>query len=90
MLSLLPLRYERAYPHSPLGWCSERRREQLREWAESYPPTFADKHALVLTAQLDVETVVKASQAISSEMVLPELIAKLVRVAVENAGAERA
>jgi PAS domain S-box-containing protein len=23
-------------------------REQLREWADSYPPTFADKHALVL------------------------------------------
>ena len=23
-------------------------REQLREWAEDYPPTFADKHALVL------------------------------------------
>ena len=32
---------------------------------------------------------VKASQAISSEMVLPELIEKLVRIAVENAGAER-
>ena len=31
----------------------------------------------------------KASQAISSEMVLPELIEKLVRIAVENAGAER-
>src|SRR5580658_4491486 len=39
--------------------------------------------------QLDVETVVKASQAISSEMVLPKLIEKLVRIAVENAGAER-
>jgi PAS domain S-box-containing protein len=39
--------------------------------------------------QLDVETVVKASQAISSEMVLPELIEKLVRIAMENAGAER-
>ena len=39
--------------------------------------------------QLDVETVVKASQAISSEMVLPALIEKLVRIAVENAGAER-
>jgi PAS domain S-box-containing protein len=39
--------------------------------------------------QLDVETVVKASQAISSEMVLPELIEKLVRIAVEHAGAER-
>src|SRR5260370_20185501 len=25
-------------------------REQLREWAENYPPTFADKHALVLAA----------------------------------------
>ena len=31
----------------------------------------------------------KASQAISSEMVLPRLIEKLVRIAVENAGAER-
>ena len=39
--------------------------------------------------QLDVETVVKASQAISSEMVLPRLIEKLLRIAVENAGAER-
>jgi PAS domain S-box-containing protein len=161
--------------------------EQLREWAENYPPTFADKHALVLAeiarlekrdaealrlyeqaillarehgfvqneglahevaasyylarsletagyahlrnarnrydrwgalgkvkqlderyprlreeraptssaatgqraGQLDIETVVKASQALSSEMVLPELIEKLVRIAVEHAGAER-
>ena len=39
--------------------------------------------------QLDVETVVKGSQALSSEMVLSELIGKLVRIAVENAGAER-
>ena len=39
--------------------------------------------------QLDVETVVKASQAISSEIVLPTLIEKLMRIAVEHAGAER-
>jgi len=39
--------------------------------------------------QLDVETVVKASQALSSDIVLPSLIEKLVRIAVENAGAER-
>jgi PAS domain S-box-containing protein len=39
--------------------------------------------------QLDVETAVKASQALSSEMVLPRLIERLVRIAVENAGAER-
>ena len=39
--------------------------------------------------QLDVETVVKASQAISSEMALPRLIENLLRIAVESAGAER-
>jgi len=39
--------------------------------------------------QLDVATVVKASQAISSEIVLPHLIEKLVRIAVEHAGADR-
>jgi PAS domain S-box-containing protein len=163
-------------------------REQLREWAESYPPTFADKHALVLAeiariegrdldamrlyeeairsarengfvqnegvanesaarfylkrgmekvahsylrdarycylrwgalgkvkqldvrypqlheervptsatatigtsaAQLDVAIVIKASQALSSEIDLPKLIEKLMRIAVEHAGAER-
>ncbi|MCU1259554.1 MAG: hypothetical protein JWO80_2439, partial [Bryobacterales bacterium] len=162
-------------------------REQLREWAENYPPTFADKHALVLAeiariekrdtdamrlyeeaihlareqgfvqnealahelaarfylargidtiglaclrsarncydrwgalgkvkqlderyphlheersptfsatigrpvGQLDVDTVVKASQALSSEIVLPKLIEKLMRIAVEHACAER-
>ncbi|MEA3158007.1 MAG: hypothetical protein QOK44_5596, partial [Betaproteobacteria bacterium] len=40
--------------------------------------------------QLDVDTVVKASQALSSEIVLPRLIEKLMRIAVEHAGAERA
>jgi PAS domain S-box-containing protein len=39
--------------------------------------------------QLDVATVVKASQAISSEIVLPQLIEKLVRIAVEHAAADR-
>ena len=39
--------------------------------------------------QLDVETVVKASQALSSEIDLPTLIEKLMRLAVEHAGAER-
>jgi predicted ATPase/signal transduction histidine kinase len=161
--------------------------EQLREWAENYPPTFADKHTLVLAeiarlekrdldaqrlyeqaihlarlngfvqnqglahelaaqynlargletagyahlrsarncfqrwgahgkvkqlderypnlqdertsaasaaagssaAQLDVEAVAKASQTLSSEIVLPTLIEKLVQIAVENAGAAR-
>ena len=40
-------------------------------------------------AHLDVETVDRASQTLSSEMVLPTLLEKLVRLAVEHAGAER-
>jgi PAS domain S-box-containing protein len=39
--------------------------------------------------QLDVQTVVKASQALSSEIVLDKLIEKLMRIAVEHVGAER-
>jgi PAS domain S-box-containing protein len=39
--------------------------------------------------QLDVATVVKASQALSSEILLPRLIERLMRIVVEHAGAER-
>ena len=38
---------------------------------------------------LDVETVFKASQALSGEIVLPNLIATLLRISIEHAGAER-
>ncbi|RKR36217.1 ATP-binding sensor histidine kinase [Paraburkholderia sp. BL17N1] len=41
------------------------------------------------TSLLDLATVIKVSQTLSSEMVLPSLIEKLVRLAVENAGAQR-
>ena len=39
--------------------------------------------------QLDVGTVLKASQAVSSEIELGKLIETLMRIAVEHAGAER-
>src|SRR6266853_1689500 len=181
--------YENASADEQQGWREvlTTHRERLREWAENYPPTFADKHTLVLAEiarlegrdleamrhyeqaivlareqglvqneglayevaarfysargletithaylrnarncydrwgalgkvkqlddlypqlheervptpittigtsvkQLDVETIVKASQALSSEIVLPELIEKLMRIVVEHAGAER-
>ena len=41
------------------------------------------------TMQLDALTVVKAQQAISGEIVLERLAATLLRVAIENAGAQR-
>jgi PAS domain S-box-containing protein len=182
--------YENALADEQAGWRDllAAHREQLREWAENYPPTFADKHLLVLAeiarvegrafdamqlyeqaiqsahehgfvqneavahevaarfysahgfemfahvhlrnarngydrwgargkvkqlderyphlreerdsssvtstigtpvGQLDVDTVLKASQALSSEMVLTKLIEKLMRMAMEHAGAER-
>ena len=40
-------------------------------------------------AQLDVGTVVKASQAVSGEIILSKLIETLMRIAIEHAGAER-
>jgi predicted ATPase/signal transduction histidine kinase/tRNA A-37 threonylcarbamoyl transferase component Bud32 len=39
-------------------------------------------------ASLDLSTVFKASQAISSEIVLDELLAKLLQIVMENAGAQ--
>ncbi len=39
--------------------------------------------------QLDVASVVKAFQALSSEIVLPRLIERLMTIALENAGADR-
>ena len=39
--------------------------------------------------QLDVGTVLKAAQAVSGEIVLDKLIERLMRIAVEHAGAER-
>jgi PAS domain S-box-containing protein len=39
--------------------------------------------------ELDMATVVKASQAVSSEIVLPKLIERLMTIAIENAGADR-
>ncbi|HME34472.1 MAG TPA: AAA family ATPase, partial [Candidatus Sulfotelmatobacter sp.] len=41
--------YENATVDEQTGWREllTEHREQLREWAENYPPTFGDKHALV-------------------------------------------
>jgi PAS domain S-box-containing protein len=63
----------------------DERYPRLREWRTT--ASLATIGPLVL--QMDVETVVKASQALSSEMFLPKLIERLMRLAMEHAGAER-
>jgi PAS domain S-box-containing protein len=76
--------YERWGAHGKVKQLDERY-PRLRE--ERTPTSSASSGASV--GQLDVETVVRASQALSSEMALPMLIEKLVRIAVEHAGAQR-
>jgi PAS domain S-box-containing protein len=73
------------------GWGADGKVKQLDQL---YPrlrqeQTSASAAVAEPAVQLDVESVVKASQAISSEIVLPKLIEKLVRIAMEHAGAER-
>jgi PAS domain S-box-containing protein len=64
----------------------DRRYPGLREKTTPSPPT-----ATIGTPieQLDVRTVVKASQAVSGEIELDKLIETLMRIAIEHAGAER-
>ena len=59
---------------------------QLREEAAPPPPTATFGAPI---EQLDVATVVKASQAVSGEIVLGRLIETLMTIALEHAGAER-
>jgi PAS domain S-box-containing protein len=69
---------------------------KVRQLDELYPHLHEERLSASTTStigtpvlQLDVETVVKASQALSIEIVLPRLIETLMRIAVEHAGAER-
>jgi PAS domain S-box-containing protein len=69
---------------------------KVKQLDERYPrlheerlPTSTTSTIGTAVRQLDVETVVKASQALSSEILLSKLIEKLMLIAVEHAGAER-
>jgi hypothetical protein len=69
---------------------------KVRQLDERYPHLRRERDSASSTAtigtpvaQLNVETVVRASQALSSEIVLPKLIETLMRLTVEHAGAER-
>lgn len=51
--------------------------------------THPETSASQVHAALDLTSVVRASQAISEEIILPNLLKKLLRIALENAGAQR-
>ncbi|MBV9519419.1 MAG: AAA family ATPase [Hyphomicrobiales bacterium] len=69
---------------------------KVRQLDQLYPRLRQDERAPGPTGtieapveQLDLATVIKMSQAVSGEMVLEKLIDKLMRAAIEQAGAER-
>jgi predicted ATPase/signal transduction histidine kinase len=69
---------------------------KVRQIEQAYPSLYEERisSSSITTigtpiAQLDVGTVVKVSQAVSSEILLDKLIESLMRIAVEHAGAER-
>jgi PAS domain S-box-containing protein len=85
--------YLRDARHCYLQWGAHGKVKQLDEHyphlQEGRVPTSGAATTGAPVAQLDVETVVKASQAVSGEIVLENLIKTLMGIAVEHAGAER-
>jgi predicted ATPase/signal transduction histidine kinase len=61
---------------------------EFPDLGESAPPSVLTT-SQQSTSALDLGTVLKASYAISSEIVLEKLLAKLMEIAIQNAGAER-
>lgn len=79
-------------------WGATTKAKQLQE---RYPKLLSDRltkrrssdresiSSTSIVGQLDMSTVLKASQAISSEIVLKKLLEKLMSILIENAGARR-
>jgi PAS domain S-box-containing protein len=85
--------YLRDARHCYLNWGADgkvRQLDQLYPYIKDEQVAVGSPGTIVApTGLLDLATVIKVSQALSSEIVLPGLIEKLVRLAVENAGAGR-
>jgi PAS domain S-box-containing protein len=85
--------YLRNARHCYLRWEADGKVRQLDAWyphlAEQAPAPAPTSTIGVPVEQLDLATMVKMSQALSSELVLDQLIDTLLRLALQHAGAER-
>jgi PAS domain S-box-containing protein len=76
-----------------LRWGADGKVRQLEQLhphlRDAQVPAFPTATIGAPVEQLDVGTVLKAAQAVSGEIVLGKLIERLMRIAVEHAGAER-
>jgi PAS domain S-box-containing protein len=78
--------------HCYLRWGADGKVQQLDRLYPHLAALEGQRPAAIIGSpvqHLDVASVVKASQALSSEIVLPKLIEQLMKIAVENAGADR-
>ena len=79
--------------HSYLRWGADGKARQLdRLYPQLRPEELARGSAGTIEApveRLDLATMIEASQALSGEIVLEKLIDRLLRMAIEHAGAER-
>jgi PAS domain S-box-containing protein len=91
--SKIALTYLRDSRHCYLRWGAKGKVRQLDELhpylREELPPPHPTTTIGAPVEHLDLATVIKASQAISGEIVLEKLIDTLMRTAIEHAGAER-
>ncbi len=62
-------------------------RSSGQEWAAA--PASSPTTSESLTGTLDVDSVMKASQAISTELLFPQLVSNLIQIVMESAGAQR-
>ena len=92
-LDVLALFYARRAREAYVQWGAEGKARHLdRQWSLMSGPAVRHEDSTSYdsdSSQLDALTVVKSQQAISSEINLEKLVATLMRVALENAGAQR-
>ncbi len=84
--------YGRNARHCYLRWGADAKVRQLDRLYPQLAAIEGDRPAAAVGSplqQLDVASVVKASQAVSGEIVLPKLIERLMTIGLENAGADR-
>ncbi len=80
---------ERRYAELPGLGANSRLRRQSEEGAESQAVA-TSAASRIETGAFDLFSVMKAAQAIAGEIELEKLLTQLIRIAIENAGAERA
>src|SRR4029077_18955614 len=86
--------YLREARYGYLSWGADgkvRQLDQLHSHLKKEEPAHSSTSTIVARVELlDLATVIKVSQAVSGEIVLEKLIDRLMRAAIEYAGAERA